>query len=63
MFFFSWSEHGGPTVVEPKRRGTGSRLIRAGLSGTAISQVSVDFAQEGLRCEIVADLHSLQTER
>lgn len=63
MFFFSWSEHGGPTVVEPKRRGTGSRLIRAGLSGTAISRVSVDFAQEGLHCELVADLHSLQTER
>ena len=63
LFVFSWSEHGGPPVSQPERKGSGSRLIRAGLSGTAISRVSVDFEQDGLRCEIVADLHSLQTER
>jgi two-component sensor histidine kinase len=61
-FVFEWQEQGGPQVAEPTRKGSGSRLIRAGLSGTIENSVNVDYAPGGLRCEIVAELSSLQTE-
>lgn len=63
QFLMRWSEHGGPAVNEPTRKGAGSRLIRAGLAGTEQSSVSVHYAAEGLQCTLVAELSSFQTER
>lgn len=40
-----WEEHGGPAVVEPERRGFGSRLIEASLE-----EAQVTFAPEGITC-------------
>jgi len=62
-FFMEWSEHDGPSVSEPSRRGAGSRLIRAGLAGTEQSAVAVEYAVTGLKCVLVAELSSFQTER
>lgn len=60
-FLMTWSEHNGPIVSEPSRKGAGSRLIRAGLAGTAYSQVQVNYAPSGLTCNLVAELSSFQT--
>lgn len=61
-FVFEWREHGGPVVAEPNRQGSGSRLIKTGLSGTVGSSVKVEYALDGLRCELAAELASFQSE-
>ena len=47
-FVMSWSERGGPSVVEPARRGFGSKVIclltESSLNGT----VELDYAPSGL---------------
>lgn len=58
-FVLTWTEEGGPPVCAPGRQGSGSRLIEAGLSGTADCTVTMDYAPTGLRCRISADLHSV----
>ncbi|WP_377706851.1 HWE histidine kinase domain-containing protein [Paracoccus fontiphilus] len=62
QFVLSWSETDGPPVTEPESIGSGTRLIRTGLSGTAACEVVIDYAPDGLRCEIAADLASFQNE-
>lgn len=44
----SWREIDGPPVAPPSRTGFGSRLIQRSLHGKA----SLDFAPDGLRCDI-----------
>jgi two-component sensor histidine kinase len=51
-----WNEAGGPVVVEPTRRGFGTRLIERGLSAELRSNVKLDFQPSGLECTIVAKL-------
>lgn len=63
QFVFHWIEQGGPAVAEPARKGSGSRLIGAGLSGTVDGGVAVAYAAEGLQCQVTADLTSFQTEQ
>ncbi len=47
-----WTERGGPPVETPKRRGFGSRLIQRSLKGQLGGAAHLDFAAEGLRCEM-----------
>lgn len=63
QFVLHWSEHNGPTVTQPQRVGSGSRLIRAGLSGVHGGSVTVRYEEQGVTCEIVAELSSFQTEQ
>jgi two-component sensor histidine kinase len=51
-----WNEAGGPPVVEPTRRGFGTRLIERGLSAELRSNVKLDFRPSGLECTIIAKL-------
>jgi len=62
-FVFRWSEVGGPQVSAPETRGAGDRLIKAGLSGSREASVELTYAAEGVRCEIRADLASVQEEQ
>ena len=62
-FLLEWEEVGGPPVTAPATMGSGSRLIRAGLAGTVDSRVALEFAPDGVRCTISADLGSFQLER
>lgn len=48
----TWSEHGGPPVAAPQRSGFGTRLLQRGLAKELHGQVALDFAPEGVRCEI-----------
>jgi PAS domain S-box-containing protein len=50
---FLWSEHGGPPVTKPNRRGFGSRLIES-LGRELAGSASLQFEPEGLVCTIDA---------
>lgn len=60
-FVLTWTEEGGPPVIAPRTLGSGSRLIRAGLSGTTDCEVEIDYHPTGLLCRISADLRSVHT--
>ena len=47
LLHFQWHETGGPRVRAPTRRGFGTALIKATFAGARL-----DFAGDGLRCEI-----------
>lgn len=51
-----WRESGGPPVVEPTRRGFGSRMIERGLAAELGGMVNVLFRPEGVSCEVDAPL-------
>jgi PAS domain S-box-containing protein len=61
-FELVWAEKGGPPVTAPETKGSGTRLISAGLNGAADSSVEIEFDYPGVRCRIVADLESFQKE-
>ena len=48
----SWIEHGGPPVEPPRRRGLGTKLIEMALAYEVAGTARLDFARDGLRCEI-----------
>jgi CheY-like chemotaxis protein len=48
----TWRERGGPKVEPPQRRGFGSVLIERTLAYEMNGTVRLDFAAEGLVCEI-----------
>lgn len=52
---FFWTERGGPPVSPPTRRGFGSSILNDLARGFA-SKVELDYAPEGLRYELQADL-------
>ena len=54
-----WSEHAGPPVVAPSRKGFGSRLIARGLASNVGGKVQVDFAPTGLVCTLTTPLTGL----
>jgi len=55
---FDWSESSGPPVVEPQRRGFGTRFIEGSIAAELGGQARLVFAPEGLRCEIVIPWHA-----
>ena len=57
-----WSEHGGPTVTPPTRRGFGSKLIERALSETLDGGVTLSFDPAGLICTVEAHLSSAQRD-
>jgi two-component sensor histidine kinase len=48
----TWRETGGPPVTPPARQGFGSRLIKASLRGDLAGSAHIDYAREGLTCEL-----------
>jgi PAS domain S-box-containing protein len=51
-----WLEKGGPLVVEPKKRGFGSRMVERGLAAELRGTVTLQFANTGLICTVDAPL-------
>ncbi len=52
----SWSEKGGPCVVEPARRGFGSTIIETSLRASVRGKVDLCFAASGLQFKLTAAL-------
>ena len=61
-FRFKWTERGGPKVTEPlpAAKGFGSKLISRLLEGDFSGKVTTTYAADGLVCELIAPLISLQ---
>jgi two-component sensor histidine kinase len=55
-----WKERDGPPVVEPTRRGFGSRLIERGLEADLGGTARLHFEPDGLRCVIEASMDAVQ---
>jgi two-component sensor histidine kinase len=53
---FHWQERGGPPVVTPTRHGFGTTLLKA-----TFGDVRLDYAPEGLMCEIDVPLANPET--
>lgn len=51
-----WSERGGPTPGFPTRRGVGSRVIEATVTGQLGGQVERRWPEEGLVCDLALPL-------
>lgn len=58
-----WIEQGGPPVVKPQQRGFGSRLIEGSIAAELGGSARLDYAPEGLRCEIVLPLAAARAAR
>jgi two-component sensor histidine kinase len=52
MLRLSWREQGGPSVVQPTKRGFGSRLIERAFRGDLSGGAVTDYDPAGLHCEI-----------
>jgi two-component sensor histidine kinase len=55
-----WSEHGGPPVKEPTRKGFGSRLIERSIRTELQGSVQPVFLPAGLRVAIEVPLPRMQ---
>jgi two-component sensor histidine kinase len=63
QFYLRWREVDGVPMAQPAASSAGTRLIKAGLAGVRDGSVKLEFTPEGVRCEIRADLGSVQEER
>jgi two-component sensor histidine kinase len=53
QFKLGWSEHGGPKVSQPSRRGFGSTVLKAMAESNLDGDVDIDFAPAGLCWRLV----------
>ncbi|MDR6636207.1 PAS domain S-box-containing protein [Phyllobacterium sp. 1468] len=60
-FKLNWREKNGPPVVKPTVEGMGTRLVKSGVAGTP-NQVDLEYAPEGLRCTVLAQLEGFQAD-
>lgn len=51
-FHFIWSEHDGPPVCPPQRKGFGSRMIQQILANEMGGKVHVEYKPNGIVCEV-----------
>ena len=51
-----WTEHGGPPVAEPERRGFGRSLIERSVAYELDGSAELTFAPAGVRCHIEVPL-------
>lgn len=59
QFRFSWREIGGPPVQVPTREGFGSRLITRVLAADFDGDVRINYAPDGVHCELASPLSSV----
>lgn len=52
VLHLSWRESGGPAVTPPTRRGFGSRMLKEGLQRDLGGETRLDYAPDGVCCEI-----------
>ena len=58
-FTFDWRESRGPHVLQPTRRGFGSRLTERIVSDLFKGQAKIDFAPDGVVFSLVGKLHQV----
>lgn len=60
-FVLEWEETGGPTISVPTRCGSGTKLLKAGVSGARFNEVTLSYRPSGAYCEICVDLDGLRS--
>ena len=58
LLILTWEEQGGPPVVQPRRKGFGTRLIERSLAMELGGEVRLSYEASGLVCEIKAPLQN-----
>jgi len=58
-FELEWTEQGGPSVSQPKRRGFGGTLLEQVVARELGGEVTVDFHRQGVRAHIEGDATAL----
>jgi PAS domain S-box-containing protein len=61
-FHLQWSEHGGPPVAPPTRRGFGSKLIQGALAAEFRGEVQLDFRPSGVVWTVDAPLDAMEED-
>jgi PAS domain S-box-containing protein len=61
-FHLQWSEHGGPPVAPPTRRGFGSKLIQTALAAEFRGDVRLDFRPAGVVWTVDAPLDAMEED-
>jgi two-component sensor histidine kinase len=59
-FHLKWSEHGGPPVVTPQRRGFGTKLIQGALAAEFRGSTLLDFQPTGVVWTVDAPLDVME---
>jgi PAS domain S-box-containing protein len=59
QFLIRWTESGGPPATPPKRSGFGRLLLERALASDLRGNVKLNFAKNGLECEISIPLEEL----
>lgn len=58
-FHFVWEESNGPEVLEPDRKGFGTRLITRSLAADFSGTVSITYPSSGVICRMVSEAERL----
>jgi PAS domain S-box-containing protein len=58
-----WAEDGGPPVSPPRRSGFGRLLLERALAADLRGKAQLDFAPEGIRCDVRLPLDALLPKR
>ena len=58
-----WSEHAGPPVVKPQRRGFGSTVIERHVASSLDAEVELKFEPEGVTCSITVPVTQFVVDR
>jgi PAS domain S-box-containing protein len=61
-FHLTWSEHGGPPVAAPERRGFGTKLIQGALAAEFRGQTLLDFQPTGVVWTVDAPLDVMEED-
>jgi two-component sensor histidine kinase len=48
----AWTEHGGPPVEQPRRKGFGSTLLHRVLTDQCRASIRIDYERDGLSCRM-----------
>ena len=59
-FRFAWEEEGGPTVVEPSRKGFGARVLERATAAAFQGEVRLVYAPGGVRWSVTAPMAGLR---
>jgi two-component sensor histidine kinase len=55
-FYLIWQELGGPPVEPPQEQGFGTQLIKRAITYELQGEVELDYATDGLRCQLTFPL-------
>ena len=62
LLVFSWQEHGGPPVTQPKQKGFGSAVLEQVMADYFERPPTIEFAATGVRYELSGSLDEITPE-